>query len=106
MGFGDVVVGEVLREVLGDAAPVQRKGYCIGYMTEAERPGAIALAARLRAANERVDLALLAQKPKHFFGKAGNSAAQFAIFLGPDDVATGIAQVKDLQTREAKQIQL
>lgn len=106
MGFGDVVVGEVLREVLGDAAPVQRSGYCIGYMTDAERPAAIALAARLRAENERVDLSLLAQKPKHFFGKAGNSAAQFAVYLGPDDVASGVAQVKDLQTREITKIQL
>jgi histidyl-tRNA synthetase len=48
----------------------------------------------------------LAQKPKHFFGKAGNSAAQYAIYLGPDDVASGVAQAKDLQTREATQIQL
>ena len=106
MGFGDVVVGEVLREVLGEEAPVAREGYCIGYMTDAERPAAIALAARLRAEGQRVDLSLLAQKPKHFFGKAGNSSARFAIFLGPDDVASGAAQVKDLQTRDAQQIAL
>jgi histidyl-tRNA synthetase len=75
-------------------------------MTDAERPAAIALATRLRSENQRVDLSLLAQKPKHFFGKAGNSSARFAIFLGPDDVATGVAQVKDLQTRDAQQMKL
>lgn len=106
MGFGDVVVGEVLREVLGETAPVARQGYAVGYMSVAERASAIALAARLRATGERVDLALLPQKPKHFFGKAGNSLAKFAIFLGPDDLASGVAQVKNLETREVTQVQL
>lgn len=101
MGFGDVVVGEVLREALGETCPVERHGYAIGYMTAEQRPAAIALAARLRAEGHNVDLALLPQKPKHFFGKAGNSPARHAVFLGPDDIASGTAQAKDLVTREA-----
>ncbi len=101
MGFGDVVVGEVLREVLGDNVTFTRAGYCIGYMTDDQRAAAVKLAARLRAEGHAVDLSLLAQKPKHFFGKAGNSQAKYAIFLGPDDIATGTAQAKDLETREA-----
>ncbi|MBQ9693443.1 MAG: histidine--tRNA ligase [Kiritimatiellae bacterium] len=106
MGFGDVVVGEVLREILGEDAPIAREGYCIGYMTAAERSAAVCLATRLRTEKNRVDLSLVAQKPKHFFGKAGNSNARFAIFLGPDDVASGKVQVKDLQTRESQEINL
>ena len=53
-----------------------------------------------------VDLALLPQKPKHFFSKAGASAAKFAVFLGPDDLASGTAQAKDLETREATPLPL
>ena len=106
MGFGDVVVGEVLREALGEACPVIRRGYAIGYMTLEQRPAAVALAARLRAQGHPVDLALLAQKPKHFFGKAGASSAKFAVFLGPDDVASGTAQAKNLETRETTPLPL
>ncbi len=106
MGFGDVVVAEVLREALGEACPVTRAGYIIGYMTPAERDAAVALASKLRASGEPVDLCLLAQKPKHFFAKAGNSTALKAIYIGPDDIAKGSAQAKDLITREAEPIQL
>ncbi|MGN0856770.1 MAG: histidine--tRNA ligase [Candidatus Spyradenecus sp.] len=100
MGFGDVVVGEVLREALGETCPITRHGYAIGYMATEQRGAAVALAARLRAEGHAVDLALLPQKPKHFFSKAGASAAKFAVFLGPDDLAAGTAQAKDLETRE------
>lgn len=100
MGFGDVVVGEVLREALGETCPVTRHGYAIGYMATEQRGAAVDLAARLRAEGHAVDLALLPQKPKHFFSKAGASAAKFAVFLGPDDLAAGTAQAKDLETRE------
>ncbi len=106
MGFGDVVVGEVLREVLGDETHIQRNGYAVGYMTPDQRAAAVALATKLRAEGHKVDLALLAQKPKHFFGKAGNSTVKYAVFLGPDDVASGTAQAKDLETREAHPIAL
>lgn len=106
MGFGDVVVGEVLREALGETCPVSRHGYAIGYMAGEQRGAAVALAARLRAEGHAVDLALLPQKPKHFFSKAGASAAKFAVFLGPDDIASGTAQAKDLETREATPLQL
>ena len=106
MGFGDVVVGEVLREALGETCPVTRHGYAIGYMAGEQRGAAVALAARLRAEGHAVDLALLPQKPKHFFSKAGASAAKFAVFLGPDDLASGTAQAKDLETREATPLPL
>ncbi len=106
LGFGDVVVGEILHDLLGETCPIERRGYTIGYMGIEQRPAALTLAARLRAEGANVDLALLPQKPKQFFGKAGNTAAQFAILLGPDDVASGVAKVKDLTTREETPITL
>lgn len=106
MGFGDVVVGEVLREILGDACPEPRAGYIIGYMTPEQRSAAVTLAAWLRAGGETVDLSLVPQKPKHFFAKAGNSSALKAVYIGPDDVASGTAQAKNLQTREFESLSL
>jgi len=106
MGFGDVVVGEVLRDLLGEECPVERAGYAVGYMEPAQRDAAVRLASRLRAEGHAVDLALLPQKPKHFFSKAGASAVRHAIFLGPDDLASGIAQAKDLVTRTAEPVNL
>ncbi len=106
LGFGDVVIGEILRDALGDVCPTPRHGYALGYMTEAERAAAVSLAARLRADGHPVNLALLPQKPKHFFAQAGASTAQFAVFLGPDDLAAGIAKAKNLDTRESVDLPL
>jgi histidyl-tRNA synthetase len=106
MGFGDVVVGEVLRDLLGETCPIQRKGYLIGYMTDDQRPAALKLAAKLRAEGCDVDLSLVAQKPKHFFGKSGNSSALEAIYIGPDDLIAGTVQAKHLETREQRTLSL
>jgi histidyl-tRNA synthetase len=106
MGFGDVVVLEVLREQPGVSATLARDGAIIGFMFPEQRDAAICLATRLRAEGTRVDLGLAPQKPKQFFSRAGASACQSAIFLGPDDVAKGIARMKNLETREEREIAL
>lgn len=106
MGFGDVVVGEVLRDLLGDKCPTPRTGYMIGYMAAEQRPAAVKLAATLRAQGHKVDLALQPQKPKHFFGKSANTFALEAIYIGPDDIAKGEVQVKNLETREQRSLTL
>ena len=67
---------------------------------------ALALAAKLRAAGEDVNLALKKAKPKQFFARAGASFCAKAVFLGPDDVAKGVARMKDMETREEKEIPL
>jgi histidyl-tRNA synthetase len=64
----------------------------------------VRLAAKLRAAGERVDLALRPQKPKKFFSHADQSGASKAVFIGPDDVARGTARMKDMSTREETEI--
>ncbi len=100
LGFGDVVVTELLKARLGDAAVNARRGVAVGFMFPEQRDAALALAARLRADGERVDLALHSQKPKKFFSAAGASGAAKAVFLGPDDVEKGVARIKDMETRE------
>ncbi|MBR5548940.1 MAG: histidine--tRNA ligase [Kiritimatiellae bacterium] len=106
LGFGDVVVTELLKARLGEDAAAARKGVAIGFMFPEQRDAAVSLAARLRKSGECVDLALRSQKPKKFFSHAAESGAAQAVFLGPDDVEKGVARMKDLSTREEKEISL
>jgi len=106
LGFGDVVVTELLKVRLGADAAAPKKGVYIGFMTPGERDAAIALAAKLRAAGEYVNLALKKAKPKQFFSRAGASSCAKAVYLGPDDVAARKARIKDLATREETEIAL
>ena len=106
LGFGDVVVVEVLKDLLGEAAAADKRGVIVGYMFPEQREAAMRLARRLREAGEPVDLQLGKQKPKQFFSRAGASPAADAVFIGPDDVARGTAKRKCLATREETEIAL
>ena len=100
LGFGDVVVTDLLKARLGADAPAPKKGVYVGWMFPEQRDAALKLAAKLRAQGECVNLALRKAKPKQFFSRAGASSCAKAVFLGPDDVAAGRAKMKDLATRE------
>ena len=100
LGFGDVVVTELLKSRLGEAAVAAKRGVAVGYMFPEQREAALRLAARLRREGESVDLALRSQKPKKFFSHADQSGAAKAVFIGPDDVEKGEAKLKDMSTRE------
>ena len=104
LGFGDVVVTELLKSRLGADAACAKRGVAVGFMFPEQRDAAVKLAARLRAEGERVDLALRPQKPKKFFSHADSSNAAKAVFLGPDDVARGSARLKDMTERTEKDI--
>lgn len=104
LGFGDVVVTELLKARLGADAAKAKKGVAVGFMFPGQRDAAVRLAARLRGAGERVDLALRSQKPKKFFSHADASGAAKAVFLGPDDVAAGKARLKDMAARTETEI--
>ena len=104
LGFGDVVVTELLKARLGENAAKASKGVAVGFMFPEQRDAALALAAKLRQSGERVNLSLRAQKPKKFFSHADAASAAKAVFLGPDDVTKGVARMKDLATREETEI--
>ncbi len=106
LGFGDVVVTELLKARLGAEAAVPRTGVYVGFMFPEQRDAALKLAAKLRATGECVNLALKKAKPKQFFARAGASSCAKAVFLGPDDVAVGRAKMKDLATREETVLEL
>ncbi len=104
LGFGDVVVTELLKARLGEEAASERKGVAVGFMFPEQRDDALRLAQKLRAQGESVSLALRAEKPKKFFAHASSGQAARAVFLGPDDVAKGVARMKDLSTREERDV--
>lgn len=106
LGFGDVVVTDLLKARLGADAPAPKKGVYVGWMFPEQRDAALKLAAKLRAQGECVNLALRKAKPKQFFSRAGASSCAKAVFLGPDDVAAGRAKMKDLATREETALEL
>ncbi len=96
LGFGDVVVLELLEE-LGLTAGRQRAlDYAIGYMDEASRALALQAATVLRAAGRSCDLALAPEKPKKFFGRANKTAAAHAIYIGPDEATSGRFTIKPM----------
>ncbi len=104
LGFGDVVITELLKARLGEAAPFAPTGVAVGFMFPEQREAALRLARRLRAQGEKVNLSLHCEKPKKFFSHAASGHAAQAIFLGPDDVAKGVARMKDLATREERDV--
>lgn len=106
LGFGDVVVVEVLKELLGETAAAEKRGVIVGYMFPEQREAATRLARALREAGETVDLMLARQKPKTFFSRASAGTAADAVFIGPDDVAKGVAKRKNLATREETEVAL
>ena len=106
LGFGDVVVTELLKSRLGADAAAAKKGVAVGFMFPEQRDAAVRLAARLRREGESVNLSLKNQKPKKFFSHADQSGAAKAVFLGPDDVEKGVARIKNLETREESELRL
>ncbi len=106
LGFGDVVVTELLKSRLGADAAKATKGIAVGFMFPEQRDAAVKLAAKLRGAGECVNLSLRNQKPKKFFSHADSCGAAKAVFLGPDDVEKGVARLKDMATREETEIAL
>jgi histidyl-tRNA synthetase len=106
LGFGDVVVGELLMDLQGGPPVVAREGFIVGYMTPEDQMAATRFAARLRSDGHQVGLQLSAQKPKAFFSHAAASTAAEAVFIGPDDRDRGVVRVKQLDTRTERELPL
>ena len=105
LGFGDVVIGELIQTLDESSAPAPAPLTAIGYMTPDERQTVTRLAERLRAAGESVSLSLRAEKPKQFFA-AASRAATHAVYIGAGERESGKAKLKDLATREETEIAL
>jgi histidyl-tRNA synthetase len=106
LGFGDVVIGELLADKGKVPAAGAHRDLAVAYMDDAQRAMAITVARTLRSAGGAVDLGLHAEKPKHFFARAGKGGFKRAIYLGPDDLTRGTVRVKTLADRTEIEIPL
>lgn len=108
LGFGDVVITDLLAETgrLPALSNENRIDLAVGFMENAQRPAAVRIARAWRGAGKKVDLGLSAEKAKNFFARVGKGKMIAAVFLGPDDVASGSVRVKNLSTREETRMTL
>ncbi len=99
-GMGDVVIAELLAE-RGLAPELARHLDDVVFaFGEAERPAAIRVAETLRRGGRSVDLVLGTQRLKRVLADADRNGAARVWLLGPDELARGVATVRDLETGE------
>ena len=105
-GMGDVVLGELLRDL--DLVPelsisVQDFIVCV---SPAERPRALDLAMSLRSVGRRVAYDLRERSVGRQLKAATQAGAERAIILGPDELERGAAIVRLLNSGEESEISL
>ncbi len=99
-GFGDVVLGELLKDrgLLPEAAA--GCDVFVAAVTGEDLPSVLALAHELRDAGIRVEYTLGGQNIGKQLKLADARNARHAIVIGPDDRAAGRVMLKDLQANE------
>lgn len=105
-GMGDVVLAELLadRGLLAEYTP--NVDYYIIAVTDAERPAQKRLARRLRDGGHSVSYSFKTGGVGKQFKDANARGARFTVVLGPDEVATGEAVVKDMQAGTEKRVKI
>ncbi|HLY18219.1 MAG TPA: histidine--tRNA ligase [Bryobacteraceae bacterium] len=106
MGFGDVVIAEILTELKGLSPAKPAIEVCVGMFDPALGREAAQVAAQLASAGIPTDLAFSAGKPAKFFSYADKRGARFTVFLAPDEVREGAAAVKEMATGQQATVAL
>ncbi len=106
MGFGDVVIAEILGELKGWAPGKGKVEVCVGMFDSALSKDAARIAAELIAAGIQTDLAFSVGKPGKFFSYADRRGARFTVFLAPGELAEGAAAVKEMASGEQSKVPL
>ena len=102
LGFGDVVVSDLLAS-LGKSPDTSRKlDYAVGFLEEGQRSMAVEVSRILREDCGRSCATSLApESPKRFFDRANKMNAVRAVFLGPEEAGTGQFKLKDMRLTHA-----
>ncbi len=106
MGFGDVVIKELLSHLGKMPAPGRQIDYCLGYFQPSYSTLATTLAAKFRTEGKKVDLCLKSMKAGKLFSYADRKGAKKVIFIAPDELAGGQVAVRDLETKEQSNLSL
>ena len=104
LGFGDVVIQELIAHLGKQPAASRSVDVAIGYMTEAEQGLAIRAASMLRAQEFGVDLQLCAQKPGKFFRIADKYGASWTVYIGPEEAARDVVNLKNMTTGDQEEV--
>jgi histidyl-tRNA synthetase len=105
-GFGDSVVAELLAEkklLPGLSRQLDAVVFAFG---DAERRAAVALAGELRREGRSVELVLGGVRLKRALSDADRAGAKRIYLVGPDEVARGVALVRDLGSGEQAEREL
>jgi histidyl-tRNA synthetase len=105
-GFGDVVLGELLRDRGLVPRAVGSIDVFIAAIQSDDVPHALKLAHELRDAGYRVEYTLSGQAVGKQMKLADSRNARIAIVIGPDDRARGEVMVKDLKEKKQQGIAL
>ena len=105
-GMGDVVLTELLRDrgLLPDTS--HSLDYYLVAVGPEQRPAALSLAHRLRDAGHSVEYGFKAQGVGKQFKNASALGARRVVVLGPDEVAQGVAAVKDMASGEEVRVRM
>ena len=106
LGFGDVVIIELLSDLGKLPDPRPNVEYTIGYMEESCTEFALKVAANIRKSGKSCTMALKPEKPKQFFKKANKANAQNTIYIGSNEIESGIVGVKNMQTGKSQNISI
>lgn len=106
-GFGDAVIVELLKmKKLIPEAFKPTVDVLVFAMGEEQRTTAMAAAAALRAADQKVDLVLEQKKTKWAFKQAERLRAQYVVIMGAQEVEKGVVRVKQLSDGEQTDVPL
>jgi histidyl-tRNA synthetase len=105
-GMGDVVLGELLKDrgLLPELAAWV--DYYLVAVTPEERPDLLRLAHALRDAGHSVDYSFRHQGVGKQLKSAAAVGARRAVILGPDELAQGVAVVRDMATGAEERVAL
>ncbi len=104
MGFGDVVIAEILGELKGWKPEKPKVDVCVGMFDAALSRDAANIASQLVAAGIRTDLAFSAGKPGKFFSYADKRGARFTVFLAPNELSENAVAVKEMSSGEQSKV--
>ena len=106
LGFGDVVISELLEELNKTPGKESDIDYSVGFMDSDSQKFALQIASKLRENNYNCDLSLKPEKPKAYFKKANRINASNAIYIGSNEAKSGTFSIKDMQRGESKEYTL
>lgn len=105
-GMGDVVLGELLKDRGLQEETGRSVDYFIAPVSPRERALALQLASSLRARGHSVVYPLAPQTMRKQLKSAGTAGARFTVVLGPDEVAEGVAVLRDMEDGSERRVEL